>query len=121
MRLLIYSQDGNGLGHLRRTGNIAQCVLGRVRDAAVLCVADARAIPAFAAQPHVDFLKLPTLVKTGRDSSAEASWTLAALPLATREAVLLRSSLLRQTLEAFAPDVVLVDHMPVGALSLIHI
>ncbi|NIV75087.1 MAG: hypothetical protein GWN09_07385, partial [Gammaproteobacteria bacterium] len=63
------------------------------------------------------YLKLPTLVKTGRDSSAESSWTPAALPLATREAVRLRSALLVQALEAYGPDVVLVDHMPVGALG----
>jgi predicted glycosyltransferase len=117
MRLLIYSQDGHGLGHLRRTGNIAQRVLARVPDANVLTVVDSRAIPVVAPQRGMDHLKLPTIVKTGRSSSDETSWRPATLPLPIRDALALRSALLLHTLEGFRPDAVLVDHMPVGALG----
>lgn len=117
MRLLVYSQDGLGLGHLRRTGNIAQEVLARVPDANVLILADSRATPVFPPHPGIDYLKLPTLVKTGRSSSHPASWRGSTLPLDVRETVHLRSQVILQTYEAFRPDVVLVDHMPVGALG----
>ena len=56
MRLLVYSQDGMGLGHLRRTGNIAQEVLARVPDANVLILADSRATPIFPPHPGIDYL-----------------------------------------------------------------
>lgn len=117
MRLLIYSQDGNGLGHLRRTGNVARHLLARVPGSTVLTVADSRAIPVMAPHPGIDYLKLPTIVKTGRSSSQEESWKPASLPLPIREALRLRSTLLLHTLEGFRPDAVLVDHMPVGALG----
>ncbi len=117
MRLLVYSQDGLGLGHLRRTGNIAQEVLARVPDASVLILADSRATPVFPPHPGIDYLKLPTLVKTGRSSSHPTSWRGSTLPLEVRETVHLRSQVILQTYEAFRPDVVLVDHMPVGALG----
>ena len=117
MRLLIYSQDGHGLGHLRRTGNIAQHVLARVPGANVLMVADSRALPVVGPQPGIDHVKLPTIVKTGRSSSHEESWQPATLPLSIRETLALRSALLLHTLAGFRPDVVLVDHMPVGALG----
>jgi predicted glycosyltransferase len=117
VRLLIYSQDGRGLGHLRRTGNIALRVLARRPGALVLTLADSRSTPVVAAHPGMDVLKLPTLVKTGRSSSQESSWRPATLPLAIREALALRSRLILAAFEEFRPDVVLVDHMPVGALG----
>ena len=117
MRLLIYSQDGYGLGHLRRTGNVARRLLAHRPDATVLTVADSRAMPVFPPHPGMDYLKLPTIVKTGRSSSEASSWQPASLPLAIHEAVRLRTALLVHTLEEFQPDVVLVDHMPVGALG----
>jgi predicted glycosyltransferase len=117
VRLLVYSQDGKGLGHLRRTGNIAERVLARVPDANVLTVADSRATPVVPPLPGMDYLKLPTILKTGRSSSAPSSWETATLPLPIRETLRLRQTLLLHTLEEFQPDVVLVDHMPVGALG----
>ena len=69
MRLFIYSQDGMGLGHLRRTLNIAREVISRCEDASVLVVADSPVAPFFPEVPGVCYLKLPTLVKTG-----DASW-----------------------------------------------
>ena len=69
MRLLMYSQDSMGLGHLRRNRNLAAAVLERTPDASVLVVADSPATPFFAPVPGVDYLKLPTIVKTG-----DAEW-----------------------------------------------
>src|SRR5262245_64973799 len=62
-RLLIYSQDGFGLGHLRRNLNIAYRVWRSAPDVSVLVVADSPAAPFFSLPPRCDFVKLPTLVK----------------------------------------------------------
>ena len=111
-RLLIYCQDGMGLGHLRRARNIAAEVVARAPGCAVLVASDSPAVPFFSPLPGVDHLKLPTLVKTG-----SASWRAGGLSLDVAQTVRLRAQLLVATLVEFGPDVVLVDHMPVGALG----
>src|SRR6185503_1919158 len=64
-RLLIYSQDGQGLGHLRRTSAIAAEFLRASPDACVLTVSDSPLGTFFGIAPNQDYLKLPSLVKTG--------------------------------------------------------
>ena len=111
-RLLIYSQDGLGLGHLRRARNIAREVIDREPGCAVLVVADSPATPFFSSLPGVDYLKLPTILK--RDRSV---WRAGSLPFQTDQVVTLRARLMLSIMEEFSPDVVLVDHMPLGALG----
>ena len=110
MRLFIYSQDGMGLGHLRRTLNIASEVVSRCPDAEVLVAADSPVAPFFAEVPRVRHLKLPTLVKTG-----DSAWLAPDGGLARTVGSRARSIV--EAYRAFAPDTVLVDHMPVGALG----
>ncbi|HEX2186538.1 MAG TPA: glycosyltransferase [Chloroflexota bacterium] len=112
MRLLMYSQDGMGLGHLRRSRNIAQEVLAREPDANVLILSDAPEAPFFSPLRGLDYLKLPTIVKTG-----STAWRNGSLSLAVQETVALRAQVMLQVYHQFRPDAVLVDHMPVGALG----
>jgi predicted glycosyltransferase len=107
---MIYSQDGMGLGHMRRTFNVAREVLAKDPEWSILVVSDSPAAPFFAPLPGMDYLKLPTVVKTG-----SKSWVAGGLGLEMDETVRLRSRLIVQAFVAFRPDVVLVDHMPVGA------
>ena len=108
-RLLIYSQDGMGLGHLRRTRNIAREVL-TWKPGCILILADSPVVPFFSPLGGVDYLKLPTIIKTG-----DVTWQSSILPLNISETVNLRAKVIRQVFREFKPDVVLVDHMPVGA------
>jgi predicted glycosyltransferase len=117
MRLLMYSQDGAGLGHLRRAGNIAQEVLARAPGSDVLVLSDSPTTPLLPAVAGLDYVKLPTIVKCGRVSSRSASWRASTLSLGIERTIELRKALIAQTFAAFQPDAVLVDHMPVGALS----
>jgi predicted glycosyltransferase len=109
LRLLIYSQDGFGLGHLRRNLNIAYRVWKQAPDVSVLVVADSPAAPFFALPPRCDFVKIPTLVKV--DSGV---WRSDRLSLDHREVLSIRTRLLEGLVESFLPDLVLVDHMPHG-------
>ncbi len=111
-RLLVYSQDGLGLGHLRRTSSIAEEILRRRPDCSVLIIADSPAPPPFDLLTGVDYLKLPTVVKTG-----STAWRSGMLRLEVGETIGLRAKLILETYRAFEPDVILVDHMPVGALG----
>jgi predicted glycosyltransferase len=108
-RLLIYSQDGFGLGHLRRNLNIAYRVWKSQPDVSVLVVADSPAAPFFALPPRCDFIKIPTLVKVDA-----GIWRSDRLSLDHREVLSIRTRLLEGLVESFRPDLVLVDHMPHG-------
>jgi predicted glycosyltransferase len=105
-RLMIYSQDGLGLGHLRRTSNIARAVLERAPDCAVLVVSDSPVSPFFSSLSGTDHLKLPTIIKEGEVWHNR-------LPLTLHETLHLRSRLILEAFEHFRPDAVLVDHLPV--------
>lgn len=111
-RLLVYSQDGMGLGHLARTSSVAREVVRRQPGCAVLIMADSPATPPFDEIPGVDYLKLPTIVKT-----STSSWRNGTLPMDVEEVVELRARLIVEAYDAFRPDTVLIDHMPVGALG----
>jgi predicted glycosyltransferase len=116
-RLLMYSQDGMGLGHLRRSSNIALEVLARDPACNVLILADSPASSLVASRRGIDVLKLPTIVKAGSSSWSSDAWRNGSLTSDVRSVVDLRARLMRETFLEFQPDTVLVDHMPVGALG----
>src|SRR5437870_7552654 len=111
-RLLMYSQDGNGLGHLRRSFNIATELRRRNPRCDVLIVADSPAASIVGSAPGIDLVKLPTILKTGT-----TTWTSATLAMPARRLLRMRAQLMLHAFMEFAPDAVLVDHMPVGALG----
>ncbi|MDX6594002.1 MAG: hypothetical protein QOJ13_3198 [Gaiellales bacterium] len=111
-RLLMYSQDGHGLGHLRRSLNIAREVRARSPQCDILIVADSPAVSIAGSEPGIELLKLPTIVKTG-----DSAWRNHTLGLPVRRLVKLRSQLLLDAAVEFRPDAILVDHMPVGAMG----
>jgi predicted glycosyltransferase len=111
-RLLIYSQDGMGLGHLRRSSNIASEVLARDPACDVLIIADSPAVSLISPRRGIDFLKLPTIVKTG-----SRSWRNGSFSTEMSRILSLRANVILEAIRSFRPDTVLVDHMPVGALG----
>lgn len=111
-RLLMYSQDGMGLGHLRRSWNIAQAVLRQAPDTEIVILADSPAASLVCLDQTIECVKLPTLVKM--DST---TWRNGVLSSSAADVVKMRSELILNIFRGFAPDTVLVDHMPVGALG----
>jgi predicted glycosyltransferase len=108
----MYSQDGNGLGHLRRSFNIARDVLRRNPRCDILIAADSPAVSIVGSTPGIDLIKLPTIVKIGA-----STWKNGTLSVPTRRLVKLRSQLMLHAFAEFQPDTVLVDHMPVGPMG----
>jgi predicted glycosyltransferase len=111
-RVAIYSQDGLGLGHQRRTSAIAAECLRRRPDAAVLLIADSPLGAFFGTTPGQDYLKLPSIRKLG-----PGNWEAVSLGLDFPAVAALRADLLRDAILGFRPDVLLVDHMPHGAMG----
>jgi predicted glycosyltransferase len=109
-RILTYSHDGFGLGHLRRNLRIAQALVDELPSAAVLMAAGSPAAASFPVPPQVDFLKLPSLSKVDNDHYISARLGLDRAGVSD-----LRSALLTATIKSFAPDLILVDFYPLGA------
>lgn len=109
VRILFYSPDSYGLGHVRRTIALAERVLEEFSGASALVLTGAPRAHWFAYPPRCDYLKLPSVTKErdGRYASRELDLTL-------EETVRMRSRLIQEAAGAFRPDVFLVDHNPVG-------
>jgi predicted glycosyltransferase len=111
-RLLIYSQDGLGLGHQRRTTLLADQFLRRCPGASALTVSDSPLGKFFSSASGHDFCKLPSVRKVG-----PGDWRPVALSSSFADVLEMRRAMLETTVRAFRPDVLLVDHMPHGAMG----
>src|SRR5437016_11938092 len=111
-RIAVYSQDGLGLGHLRRTITIGAHFLEKVSGSRVLLFADSPVAPFFQLPDGMDHVKLPSIRKVDA-----GQWQSTRLQIETAELLEWRSALLQKTLLHYQPDLFLVDHMPAGALG----
>ena len=111
-RLLIYSQDGLGLGHQRRTTLLADEFLAACPGASALTVSDSPLGKFFPSSAGHDYCKLPSVRKAG-----PGDWRPVSLASSFADVLDVRRAMLRTTVEAFRPDVLLVDHMPHGAMG----
>jgi predicted glycosyltransferase len=109
-RLLAYSHDGYGLGHLRRNLRIAAGLRRHRPEVEVLLATGAKAAQQLASAQGINCVQLPSVTKTGagRYTSAEPGET------SVDAVVAQRSAILAETVTDFAPDVLLVDRHPRG-------
>lgn len=112
VRFMIYSQDGFGLGHMRRTTSIARQILAQRPDTCALTLADSRLGQFFETGTRHDYLKLPSIVKDG-----PGIWRGVNMPLPFADIHALRADLIRSAVLNYRPDILLVDHMPHGAMG----
>jgi predicted glycosyltransferase len=108
-RVMMYSHDGIGLGHMRRNANIATQFVRRLPDASVLMVGSAPTGLLFRVPPGVDFLKLPSIVKVGTNH-----WEPRSLRVGSNELCNLRAHLIQSAAERYEPHLMIVDHLPAG-------
>ena len=108
VRIALYSHDALGLGHLRRNLAIARA-LARTEGASTLLVTGMREAAAFPAPEGVDYLTLPGFAK-----DASGAYHARFLKTSARRLAALRADTMRAALEAYAPDVLIVDKHPLG-------
>ncbi len=109
MRLLAYSHDTVGLGHLRRTLGICDDLVRGVPSLTVLVITGSPMAEGFRLPDRVDYVKLPSVRKL--DNMAYASRS---LDLDFEQLSRIRSGVIRDTTRSFDPDVLLVDKTPAG-------
>ena len=110
LRLLFYSHDGQGLGHVRRNLAVARAVTERDVGASVLVVSSADHVDDLVVPPRVDVLKLPGVRKVDNEH-----YRARRLLLSGPETWAMRSALIASATRSFAPDVLLSDKHPLGA------
>jgi predicted glycosyltransferase len=110
-RVALYSHDTMGLGHMRRNILLAQTLRRAPLNAISLIIAGAREAAAFSMPAGVDCLTLPALSKDGNGTYGTRH-----MPIALPELVTLRAGAIHGALEAFQPDVLIVDNVPRGAV-----
>lgn len=110
-KFLTYSHDSCGLGHLRRTFLIGQGLAEGVTGSTVLSVVGSTIADHYFKpwSTNHDYLKLPSAIKVG-DNQYESRH----LAIDYKNLIDLRAGVLDRTLQAFAPDFVIVDKNPRG-------
>jgi predicted glycosyltransferase len=105
----MYTHDTYGLGHLRRSLAIAGHLSCAIPGLTTLLVTGSPVAHHFALPARADYVKLPSVVKTGDEQYHARD-----LDLSPERIIGLRAAIIAGTAAQFAPDVVLVDHAPLG-------
>ncbi len=111
-RIALYSHDTQGLGHMRRNLAIATSLINAEPDAATLMISGAREINAFELPAGVDCVILPAISKDENGHYSPRS-----LAISLQDLIASRANIIRAALESFAPDVLIVDKVPLGLLE----
>ena len=109
-RIALYSQGMIGFGHARRNATIAHALRHSTMRPVIMMIAEAWQAASIPLPPGVDCVTLPGIRKRRDGTTCSRS-----LEVSDREIVELRARVIRSTLDAFQPDVLIVDHQPLGA------
>ena len=108
-RILMYSHDSYGLGHLRRTLALAKAFVEHDPGLGVLILTGSTVSGAFRMPQGIDIVKLPSAVKV-----SNGVYKPSRLPVTFERLRNLRSGLILNAAESFDPDAFIVDKAPLG-------
>lgn len=106
-KILMYSHDTYGLGHIRRTLAIASQL--RRPNVNILILTGSPIAGRFDFPEQVDFVRIPGMIKKSNDLYLPHS-----IRIEAQEAMSIRQSLIKATAKAFEPDLFIVDKAPLG-------
>lgn len=109
-RMVVYSHDTFGLGHLRRCSALIKAVCARHPEASVLLITGSPMAHRYGMPQGSDYVKLPALVKVEAERYEARS-----LQISSESIQSLRSNLILHTMRDYQPNVLLVDHSPTGS------
>ncbi len=111
-RVLIYSHDSFGLGHLRRCMTIANRLVANHKGLSVLILSGSPIIGSFNFRARVDFVRIPGMIKL-----RNGEYTPLKLHISPDQTLELRRDIIYHTSRAFDPDLFIVDKEPLGLLG----
>jgi predicted glycosyltransferase len=110
-RILIYVQDSWGLGHIQRVSRLARALQERA-DCLILC---GHREAGWVIPTEVEYVRLPTLNTPLSKASMGGFWGRPSLlQLSRDDEARIRRKLIFGALDAFEPDVVVVENRPLG-------
>jgi len=108
-RILIYSHDSFGLGHLRRCRAIAHSLVAQYKGVSVLILSGSPIIGSFDFRARVDFVRIPGVIKL-----KDGEYTSLGLHIDLEQTMSMRESIIYHTAASFKPDIFIVDKEPTG-------
>ena len=108
-RILIYSHDTFGLGHLRRCRAIAHALVEKYKHLSVMILSGSPIIGSFDFRARVDFIRVPGVIKL-----RNGEYTSLNLHIDIEHTLAMRTSIMRHAAEIFDPDIFIVDKEPLG-------
>jgi len=108
-RILIYSHDTFGLGHLRRCRAIAHALVEHNKELSVLILTGSPIIGSFDFRARVDFVRVPGVIKL-----RNGDYTSLSLLIDIEETLAMRATIIQHTAKMFDPDIFIVDKEPLG-------
>lgn len=111
-RVALYSHDTQGLGHIRRNLVIAKALSGRDASPVILLLSGLHEAAAFTMPDGVDCLTLPALGK-----NVNGSYFPRSLGVSMDNIIQIRSQSIDAALQAFKPDLFVVDKVPLGVFD----
>jgi predicted glycosyltransferase len=108
-RILIYSHDSFGLGHIRRCRTLGHAIAEAHRGVEVLILSGSPIIGSFDFKARVDFIRVPGLIKL-RNGEYESL----ARHRPVTETTRLRAAMIGEAALSYRPDVFIVDKEPLG-------
>lgn len=108
-RIMFYSHDTFGLGHLRRSRALAGAITAAIADASALILTGSPVAGRFSFPAGVDHIRLPGVIKR-----SDGSYDSRTMGMSIEETAELRAALIRSTVEQYQPDVLVADKEPTG-------
>mgnify|MGYP001047856765 CR=1 FL=1 len=108
-RVMLYSHDTFGLGHLRRSRALAAAITYADPTASALILTGSPVAGRFTFPPRVDHVRLPGVTKL-----ADGSYASQTMDMTIEETTELRAGLIRTTVRQYKPDILIVDKEPTG-------
>ena len=108
-RILFYSHDTFGLGHLRRSRALAGAITAADPSASAMILTGSPVAGRFAFPTRVDHMRLPGVIKR-----ADGSYASRTMGMSIEETTEMRAALIRSSAEQFDTDVLVVDKEPTG-------
>jgi len=108
-RVLLYSHDSFGLGHVSRCRTIANAIVEADQSVSVLILSGSPVVGSYEFRSGVDFVRIPGVVKqiSGEYDSAN-------LRLNIEHTLEMRTRIIRDTADIYRPDLFIVDKEPLG-------
>ncbi|MBK9306244.1 MAG: glycosyltransferase [Nitrospira sp.] len=109
MLIMLYSHDSYGLGHIRRSLEIAKHLSEHIPHASLVMLTGSMQAHTYPLPDRMEYIKLPALTK-----DADGQYCSRLLPHAIDITLKLREKIILESIRNLKPDILLVDKAPAG-------